>query len=1170
MKKLTVFGYSNPKLFKILIIMKTIILLMILGMGNVFAINSYSQTGKVTLNMKNTRIEAVLAAIEKNSDYYFAYNQKLIDVNRKIDIDMENKEIRKVLSFMFKDQGVNYVVINHQIVLSPGSMPEIITENAPAVSKLTGTVKSASDNQPIPGVSVYEKGTQNGTITDINGKYSIQVENPQATLVFSYIGFVTMEIPVQGKTVIDVTMNVQAMELEQVVVTALGVTRQEKALGYATQKVMGNTLISVKSIDVSAALTGKVAGLLVKNTTEFAAESDVLLRGEKALLVIDGVPYGNMTLRDVPSDDIDNISVLKGATAAALYGDRGRYGAIMITTKKGSAKKGLSISINTGTMFTAGYLAIPEMQSRFGRAVNTNKATGVVTATSSGDGSWGPQLDGRMVTQWDPVSKSVQSMPFLPSGKDNFSNFVEQGYVLNNNINLVQQGENGSFRSSVTWVKNKGQYPNSMFDKLTYTIGGDMNVNKFKFSSSLTYNKQNSPQIGFNGYTAYDPMYNLLVWSAPDYDVRDMKDYWIVKNETQNTSYSNTNNNPYFDRYERLHSLNRDVFNGTFATDYDISSWLKATFRTGYDMYSDRQTIRISKGSLQGAGAATVTSFGDQVWGESQLGSYNEGFSRGFSTSNDLLLTGNKTFKDFSVGYLAGGSVFYRKDEGIEAFTQGGLLLPGYYSLKASTTPAITHSSTTAQQLNSLYGSLSLSWKKLLYLDATYRNDWSSTLRKSNQSYSYPSLSGSFIVSEILPKMEWLSLWKIRSSWSTARNIPDPYEVNAVYNVYNNTWGTLSSAALSTAIRSSDVKSEGATNYEIGTAVNVLKNRASLDVTLYKRREYDGLVYAGSSPASGYSNSYINWGQETARKGIEISANGTLIKNKDWQWDIAINLSSSADYYTKIDTTYSLKKPWVAVGERADAYILSDFLKDPDGNLILNNGLPQYSNYASRFGYSDPKFIWGANTTVKYKNWQLFVSVDGRVGGLTQTTTEMYMWRAGSHPGSVTDAREKDETAATIAALAGGGAAGEAAVTAAGLLSKNYTGQGVKVVSGTVAYDVMGNITSDTRVFAPNDIAVTYENYTTNLHKGTAWGGAASPVDVYSTTFFKIRELSVTYSLPQSILTKIHSNGLSISAVGQNLYLRAKQFKYSDPDGGYENFSDPSQRYIGFNIKATF
>jgi len=1126
------------KLFKI---MKLTFFLILFSTMLVSA-GAYSQNTKLSLEYKDISIGQLLQLIEEQTEYRFAYSISRLNPDERITIDVKNESLDQILKTILHKDQLSYKIIDRYLVISDSTSPE---ENFIQQQKTISGKVTDSSGIPLPGVSVVIKGTTTGTITDVDGKYSLPNLPDNAILQFSFVGMKKQEIAVGNKTSIIVVLEEETVGLDEVIVTAFGIKRMEKALGYAVQKVSGGGLQTVKGIDLSTSLTGKVAGLMVKNSTEFAAEPDILLRGEKPLLVIDGVPYGNMSLRDLPSDDIENISVLKGATASALYGYRGASGAIMVTTIKGNANKGLSVSVNSGTMLTAGYLAIPELQSTYGRVINTATNTYV----RSGDGPWGAPLEGQEVIQWDPVSKTMKAMPYLPIGKDNFQNFLEQGYVLNNNVNVVQQGEFGSFRSSVTWVKNKGQYPNSMFDKITYSIGGDMKVNKFTLSSNLSYNKQVSPNIGFGGYTGYDPMYSMLIWSGPDWDIRDYKDYWLVPNEIQNNSYTGTNNNPYFDRYERTHSLNKDVLNGTLALNYDLTPWLKATFRTGFDSYSNKQEIQISRGSFVSAGTATIIDNGGQVWGESMKGSYNLGIGRGYSLNTDFLLSGNKTIGDFNVDGFVGGTIYYREDEGIDSRTQGGLSIPAFYSLKASVTPAYVASSLTKQQVNSLYGRLAFSWKSLVYAEGTLRNDWSSTLPESTRSYLYPSLSGSFVASELLPEMDWLSMWKLRASWTSSKTPAGIYSINQVYSITNNAWGSLSSASLPGTIYGVDVHPESASTFEVGTAVNLYKNRASVDVSYYSKRMYDFLKSTGISPASGYFNNYINIDEEITRKGVEISANVTPIKTNDWKWDLSLNWSTYARYYTKLDPVYSADKPWVKVGERADPYILRDYQRDPDGNIIHNNGQPLYSAYDSKFGNADPNWIWGANTTVKYKNWSFYVSLDGRVGGLAQTTTEMYMWRAGSHPNSVVPERYLDATQPG---------------------TKNYTGIGVKVVSGAATYDTYGNITSDTRVYAPNDVAVTYKTYLENLHKGTAWGGSPSILDAYSTTYFKVREMSLTYDLPKNICQKFYSKGASVSAVGQNVFLWAKQFKYSDPDGGSENFSDPSLRYIGFNLKLVF
>lgn len=1102
-----------------------------------------AQSQKISLKLTNVSLNDVLNEIERKSDFKFLVNQEIVDVNRRVDAIFENTPTKDILGQLFKGMNLNWVLSGNQIIITRNK-PE--SEKAPfQPKKITGKVTDETTGEPLIGVTISIKGTSTGTVTNSDGTYSIELKTPDAALVFSYIGYETKDLFPKDLTILNVSLKMIVKELQDIVVTALGIKREVKALGYSVQGVEGETLQKVKSLDVGTSLTGKVAGMLVKNSTEFIAAPDIEIRGETPLIVIDGVPYGNMSLRDIPSDDIESINVLKGATASALYGYRGASGAIMVTTKKGASKKGISISFNSGSMFSAGYLAIPEAQSAFGRVVNTATNTYV----TNGDGSWGPPLDGRDVNQWDPVSKSWKLMPFLPRGKDNFRNYVEQGYILNNNINLVQQGENGSFRASATSVQNKGQYPNSMYNKFTYSVGGDIKIKNFSLTSNISYNKQVSSNIGFSGYTGYDPMYSMLIWSSPDWDILDYKDYWLVPNELQNNSYTDTNNNPYFDRYERTHSLNKDILNGTITMNYDIFPWLKATIRSGYDMYSNRQVVRISKGSLISAGSATVIDNGAQVWGESMKGSFSLGLGRGYSFNNDFLLTINKSFEKFTVDAFVGGTIFLRQDEGTDSETQGGLSIPAYYSLKASVLPAYVGSTLYRQQVNSLYGRFAASWNRLIFMEGTVRNDWSSTLSSSTRSYLYPSVSGSFIASELLPDYDWLSLWKLRASWTTSKTPAGIYSINQEYNVEPQAWGNLAIASVPSTLYSITVSPEAASTWEIGTAVNLFTNRLSFDISYYNKRMYNFLTSTDISPATGYSNNYINTNEEITRKGIEISSKFTPVKTEKWQWNVTVNWSKYARYYTKLDSIYSPDRPWIKVGERVDAYVLYDFQRDPENNIIHQNGVPIYAPYSSKFGNYDPDWIWGISTDLSYKNWTLNMSVDGRIGGMAQTTTEMYMWRAGSHPKSVVPERYLDATNPG---------------------TKNYIGKGVKVVSGSATYDTYGNITSDNRVYAVNDVPVTYENYVTTSHRGTAWGGSPSPLEAYSTTFLKIREISLTYNLPGSLCSKLNSQGISVSAIGQNIFLWAKQFKYSDPDGGYENFSDPSIRYIGFNLKLLF
>lgn len=1128
------------------------IALILISISSLYANEVNSQevlSRKFTLHMENKPLSTVIAEIQKQTGVAFTYSVNAINANRQFSINASNQPIGTFLRDNLTPLQISYQVVEDKIVLFKQVPVRTATEADSESTHLEKTVKGRvvdDAGEPVGGVTVTVKGTRQSVVTAADGSFSIVVPDDNAVLIFSSIAHDAVEITAISAGSSPVVLKKKVEDLQNVVVTALGVRRQEKALGYATQSVKGNTLQTVKGVDVATSLTGKVAGMIVKNSSEFSAEPELTLRGETPLIVIDGVPYGNMTLRDVPPDDIETINFLKGATASALYGERGGSGAVMITTRRGAAAKGLAISFNSSSMFEAGYLAIPEMQSQYGRVLNTATNTYV----RSGDGSWGAPLEGQEVIQWDPFSRTMKPMPFVARGKDNFKNFLQQGYILNNNLSIAQTGEMGGFRASATWVQNKGTYPNSLFDKMTYSVGGDIKLKKFSLSTSLSYNKHESPNVGFNGYTGYDPMYSMLIWGSPDWDVRDYKDYWMIPNEVQNSSYTAGNNNPYFDRYERTRSYNKDIFNGQLTLNYEFIKGLKATVRTGYDTYSNKQEVSISKGSFQGGGSSKVMNAGTEIWGESQRGSYNIGISRGFSTNTEALLLGETQYKDWRIDGFVGGSVFYRQDEGLEARTQGGLSIPGYYSLKASLNPVAVQSVIFRKQTNSVFGRIGFGWRNLAFLEGTFRNDWASTLSRSTRSYFYPSVAGSLIASDLLPRYDWLSIWKLRGSWTMYRTPASIYAINNVYSIATNQWAGLGTATYPTTIRPDDVFPESANTTEIGTQFGFLGNRLMLDVTGYWKRMYDFLVTSTISPSSGYTGVFTNSDEERTRRGLEITLNATPVKNKDFRWDVGFNWSTYATYYTRMDSVYSVKgRDWVQKGKRADFYTINEYQTDNNGNIVFNNGVPTYKPILSLAGYSDPDWTWGFNTSFRYKNLALNISFDGRVGGLAQSVTEMYMWRSGNHPKSLTEERYLDATNAG---------------------TKNYLGEGVKVVSGSIVYDANYKVVSDTRVFAPNDVYTTYKSYIEAQHKGTAWGGAPSPVDLYSTTFMKLRELSVSYALPQAWSKRVSAKNISVSAVGQNLIYWAKQFKYSDIDGGTENFIDPSLRYIGVNIRVDF
>lgn len=1131
-------------------IMKLMIVLLIAACLQVSA-KGYSQ--KITLAATNVSLQKVFEEIRKQTGYNFFYADEVMATAKNVTINVKKASIEEVLDHCLEKQQLGYTISENTIIIKRKSETPQVNTLPPPPSDITIKGKITDDTGlPLEGATILVKGTNKGTKSDINGYFSIDVA-PNATLIVSYVGFETRTIVVStdSKT-IDIILVKTADAMQAVVVTALGIKREEKALGYAVQKISGENLQKVSGVDVATSLTGKVAGLLVKNSPDFAAVPVLTIRGENPLLVIDGVAYANKTLSDISSEDIESISVLKGATASALYGFRGANGALLITTKNGSGNKsGISVDFTTNTMFTAGFLAIPEKQSVYGRGSNN-------TYNINSDNSWGTAMDGKMQTQWDPFQKVFRDYAYSPVGKDNFKNFLEQGYVTNNNISVSYNKGNVAVRNSLNWTQNKGQYPNSTLNKYTYSFGADANLDKFKMSTNLSYAKKASPNVGSNGYTSYDPMYSLLIWSSSDFNILDYRDnYWITKGVQQNYtyglqpngSYTGANqNNPYFDRYEKTNEISRDIFNADMSLSYQLTPWLKASLRSGVDFYKEVGQLRVSKGSYLSTGNTPVPG-NLYTWNGGNTGAYVIGQSSGFSTNTDLLLTGDRSYKKFRFEYLAGGTIFSGRDDNVYAGTNGGISIPGFFSIKASVNSPTVSQSLYRRQVNSVFGRVGISWNKMVFVEATGRNDWSSTLSESQRSYFYPSVSSSFVISELLPgTRHWLDLLKLRSSYAVSKNIPGIYTINSSYSINNATWNLLNGAGVPANLYPTDITPSAANTTEVGLQGMVFKNRLMLDVSYYDKKMYDGIITGAISPASGYSGVYTNTKEVTNRRGWEVILNGSPIKNRDWQLDVGLNWSTFKRTYSALDPVYSAKKPWINVGDRIDVLASKDFLRSPSGDLIFNNGRLVYSSYDTKFGYTDPDWLWGANSNLKYRNFSLFLSFDGVYGGIMNTRTESYMWQSGVHPNSLTPERALD-------------------VATPG--STNFLGKGVKVISGTVTYDAFGNITSDTRVFAPNDIKTTYKQYAIDLHNSSAWGGNGSPSDTYSKTFFKLREISLSYNIPAKYLHKI-AKAASVSLIGQNVFLKAKDFKYSDPDGGSEDFSDPAVRYLGFNIKFSF
>jgi TonB-linked SusC/RagA family outer membrane protein len=1081
----------------------------------------YAQSARISLNLVNVPLNDVLNEIEKKSDYTFVVNQKDIDLTKKVDAVYTDTSIKDILSDLFNARDFEISVIETQIVINQKIKGQQLDDFP---KKINGKIQDDANNEPLPGASIVVKNRAKGTISDVDGNFIIEVYSPEDTLVISFIGYTTQEIRCGNMNFLDVRMNESYVQMGDVVVTALGIKREEKAIGYAVQKVDGESMKTIKVSDPTTSLTGKVSGLMVKNSTNFGTAPVITLRGENPLIVIDGVPTANTTLDDISPDDIQSIDVLKGATASALYGYRGASGAIMVTTVRGNRIKGLNVSINSSTMFTAGFTVFPETQRSYSSGYNGKYADDYI---------WGDKLDiGRTATLWDPFEMVWKdSVPLTSKGRNNLQNFQEQGYLLNNNISIINQGENGSLRASVSYVNDKGQFPNQKMNKITYSIGGDMKLKKLTLESNITYSKHSSPNIRGSQYSG-GFLYNLIGWLGAEWDVREYKNYWMVKDEKQNWFNNEWYDNPYFLANEVITTADRDLFNGFVLANYQFTPWLKLSLRSGLDFYLNRYSSRNPVSARN-------------AW--DYYGYFEDEESNGYSVNNDLILSFDKTFGDFRVEAMGGGTIYFTRDDYFSANTQGGLSVPGFYSLYASVDPINWESSLHRRQANSLFGRGTIAWRNLIYLDLTGRNDWSSTLSEDERSYFYPSVAGSFVISELLPKTKWLDFWKVRASWTLSKTPAGVYDINSNYIVNNEVWGGYNSAYYPTELRGSDIRPQAAQTAEYGTALVFLKNRIRFDFTYYRKRIYDFLASATISEATGFYTKYVNTEEERVNKGMEIIFGVTPALNEDWKWIVNFNWSRDLTYFYQLDEQYSPDQPWVKVGERIDYFALRDWVFDPDGNLVHVNGFPIVSDYQSVIGYTNPDGIWGMNTELKYKNLVLMFSLDGRIGGLSFSRLDALLWNSGAHTGTDNTWRY-DEVVNGLT---------------------NYVGDGVKVVSGTVEYDTYGQIISDTRVFAPNDVQVSYENYTRNYYYTGAWSWNSQ--DILDETFIKLRELSITYHVPVKFARKLLMKDFAVSLVGQNLFFWGKEYKIADPDYGYTwDLVSPSLRYIGMNLKANF
>lgn len=1054
-----------------------------------------------------------------------------------------------------------------------------------------GRVVNAA-NQPITGVSVTVKGSSRGTLTNDNGEFTITVQKGEV-LVLSSVNFVSQEIIADKNINVTITLSAFDRSLEEVVVTALGVKKEKAKVAYATQEVRGDALQKAPESNIASNLVGKVAGLSVYTKSSLFETPEIYLRGEITLVVIDGVPTdkANFDFWNLNPNDIENVTVLKGTAASGLYGSLGINGAIMITTKKGKGgSNGVEVSYNSTTQFQAGFLRIPNTQKDYGMGWNGYYAF----IDGKGGGGWyddygyvwGPKLNVRNAANpsgfeeypqynspYDPNTlfefnqngftdySHYKPLPWITRGENNLKNFLQNELSTTHNVSFSAKTDRSDFRISLSHLYQKGQIPNTKLNSTTVSISGGLKMTeKLRTEATFSYNKQYTPNYPYTGYGPNSFFYNILLWMGPDVDVRDMRNYWQpaggrisggnfipygVKDIQQfNYNYS-WYNNPWYLANEYLRGYTNDVIVGQVNATYDFTRDLSLMARTGINYNNAFSDFR--------------TPFSFINYTAAPFGNYDLNEKNNFQIVSDVLLTYKKTFlKDFNATVAAGASSLFTQSKRFDGNTQGGLNVPGFYNLSNSLNTPISLNRLAEKQVNSVYGSADLGYKNMVYLNVTGRNDWTSTLQKPNNSFFYPSTSLSIIASEIIKMPTAISFFKLRASWANISSdnvVPygAPYDIYTNYygtlpvytqgsvNVSNIRWNGTSALNLPGTLITPGIHPNTTISQEYGTELRFLNNRVGFDFTWFRYLDKNIVKQVPISGASGYSFVLLN-ADEIYRKGIEVVLTGTPVRSKNLRWDITFNYSQ----LRKIAKAYyggDSIRDGIKIGERTDNYRTWAWERSPDGQIVYgSNGFPQYISHVINLGTYDPDWEFGLLNNIAYKNFNLSFSFDGRIGGLIYNGVEQKLYEGGMHPGTANKFRDDSY-------------AGNA----------TYVGDGVVVTSGTVDYDVQGNIISDTRKFEKNTQAVKYIDWVF-----ATYVNGVPDANLYRRTFVKLREVTLTFVAAPKLISKTPFKGASISLTGRNVLLWTK-VPFMDPDsynGG--GLPEPSYRNIGVNLNLKF
>ena len=1041
--------------------------------------------------------------------------------------------------------------------------PCVATRSAVAAVKTTitdqeqtvsGTITDGSE--PIIGATVKVKGDKNlGAVTDLDGHFTLRVK-PGTIIEVSYVGYKTQTLKAQeGMTIV---LKEDTKALDEVVVTALGIKRDRKALGYGVGEVKGEELKKAKETNVINSLAGKVAGLVVSQTAGGASGSTrVVLRGNtemtgnnQPLYVVDGVPLDNTNfgsagtnggfdlgdgISSINPDDIESMSVLKGPAASALYGSRASHGVILITTKK-AAKDKMSVEYNGSLTFDTQLAKWNNTQKVYGMGSNGKYSIDAVSNTNK---SWGPKADGtNMLKYFDGVERPYLIIP------DNVSDFFRTGLTATNTAVVGMNNGKTGVRFTFTDMRNKDIVPKTNMSRDIFNLRANTTMGKVDFDFSANYTRENVKNRPALGDSKSNVGKNLMTL-ATTYNQE-----WLKTYQDENGNYSNWNGmdpynvNPYWDLYKNNNNSNKDIVRLTGKSVWNITKHFRLQATLGADLnwftfndFKAPTTPGFEAGRLQ------ISNFRNRMY------------------NFELLALYNNTWGAFDFNATAGGNI-YKVNNQTTVTTAQDMQIRDVVNITSFNETSIEPSS-YRKRINSLFGSASLGWKHMLYMDATLRGDQSSTLPTSNNTYIYPSFSGSFVFSELLHADNVMPYGKLRMSWAQVGSDTDPYQLGLVYTKSKYTYPGYTIGYISNStIPNKDLKPTKTNSFEIGLETKFLRNRIGLDVTYYTQKSRNQIMGMATSWTSGYTYRLINAG-EIDNKGIEITLNTRPIQTKDFSWDLNLNFSKNSNKVVRLvdgmDMFELEKATWLdvqvaaKVGENFGSIVGPDFKRNAAGQVLIDpsTGLPEYDKSNHVLGNASWDWTGGVTTTLSYKNLSLNAIFDIKVGADLYSMSERAAYESGKAKATLQGRDEwyRSEEQREAAGIAKGAA--------------NW-----KPTGGFVAPGVIDN---GDGTYRPNDIFINPEDYWMSVCRN------APSMFIYDNSYIKCRELTLTYQVPA---TWLHNwiKGLSVSFVARNPFIVWKNIPDIDPDSNYNNTTGmgleygslPSRKSYGFNVNIKF